>query len=146
MKQLLNFRHCVNCIWSALCFIFSNTVQVEEEDEEDEAAVSDGEQKSAGQSINLQPSNAYEFGQALNAARSHGDTVACAQLLHSVPPDSLPQYLTTQLDAQTLSFIMQALDTHLLTTEPGLVYQLLNHLYTTERFSVRNMLVCLLPV
>ncbi|KAL7874673.1 hypothetical protein SRHO_G00056430 [Serrasalmus rhombeus] len=119
------------------------TEEEEEEEEEGKAAVSspEREKKSASQSINLQPSNAYEFGQALNAARSHNDTAAGAQLLRCVPPDSLPQYLKTQLDAHTLSFIMQTLDTHLLTPEPGLVYQLLSHLHTTERFSVVLMLL-----
>ncbi|XP_066539269.1 sperm-associated antigen 1 isoform X2 [Hoplias malabaricus] len=111
----------------------------EDEDEVGETAVSDSvrEQKN----INLQPSNAYEFGQALNATRSSNDTGACAQLLRSVPPDSLPQYISTQLDAQTLSFITQSLDKHLLASEPGLVYQILNHLHTTERFSVVLMLL-----
>ncbi|KAI4898101.1 hypothetical protein NFI96_001765 [Prochilodus magdalenae] len=123
-----------------------NITEVEEEEEENEdqeAAVSnlDGGLKSTSQSINLQPSNAYEFGQSLNAARSYSDTSACAQLLRCVSPDCLPQYLKTQLDAHTLSFIMQALDTHLLASEPGLVYQLLSHLHTTERFSVVLMLL-----
>ncbi|XP_017567842.1 sperm-associated antigen 1 [Pygocentrus nattereri] len=119
------------------------TEEEEEEEEEGKAAVSspEREKKSVSQSINLQPSNAYEFGQALNAACSHNDTAAGAQLLRCVPPDSLPQYLKTQLDAHTLSFIMQTLDTHLLTPEPGLVYQLLSHLHTTERFSVVLMLL-----
>ncbi|XP_072536083.1 sperm-associated antigen 1 [Salminus brasiliensis] len=115
--------------------------ELEEEDEEGAESSSDGEQKSTGQSINLQPSNAYEFGQALNAARSHNDTTACAQLLRTVPPDSLPQYVSTQLDAHTLSFIMQTLDTQLLTSDPGLVYQLLDRLHTAERFSVVLMLL-----
>uniref|UniRef100_A0A8B9LED5 Sperm associated antigen 1 n=1 Tax=Astyanax mexicanus TaxID=7994 RepID=A0A8B9LED5_ASTMX len=122
--------------------------EVEDDDEEGDAvkSSSDGEQKSTSQTINLQPSNAYEFGQALNAARSLNDTAACAQLLRTVPPDSLPQYVSTQLDGHTLSFIMKTLDTHLLASEPGVVYQLLDHLHTTERFSVRNTrLYCLSP-
>uniref|UniRef100_A0A8B9LJ07 Sperm associated antigen 1 n=1 Tax=Astyanax mexicanus TaxID=7994 RepID=A0A8B9LJ07_ASTMX len=117
--------------------------EVEDDDEEGDAvkSSSDGEQKSTSQTINLQPSNAYEFGQALNAARSLNDTAACAQLLRTVPPDSLPQYVSTQLDGHTLSFIMKTLDTHLLASEPGVVYQLLDHLHTTERFSMVLMML-----
>ncbi|XP_007257002.4 sperm-associated antigen 1 [Astyanax mexicanus] len=117
--------------------------EVEDYDEEGDAvkSSSDGEQKSTSQTINLQPSNAYEFGQALNAARSLNDTAACAQLLRTVPPDSLPQYVSTQLDGHTLSFIMKTLDTHLLASEPGVVYQLLDHLHTTERFSMVLMML-----
>ncbi|KAM6968279.1 sperm-associated antigen 1 [Aplochiton taeniatus] len=91
--------------------------------------------------INLQPANAYEFGQALNAARSQGNAAACASLLSSVAPESLPQYLSTQLDGQTVCFIMQALDTHLLEKDPDLVYRHLSHLHTTDRFSVVLMLL-----
>ncbi|KAK5922953.1 hypothetical protein CgunFtcFv8_020174 [Champsocephalus gunnari] len=36
--------------------------------------------------INLQLTNAYEYGQALNAARCSGNTAACAALLASTPP------------------------------------------------------------
>lgn len=86
--------------------------------------------------INLQPTNAYEFGQALNAARSSGNTAACADLLASTTPEMLPQLLSTQLDGNTISFLMQALDSHLLEKDPNLVYRHLNHLHTADRFSV----------
>ncbi|XP_062321171.1 sperm-associated antigen 1 [Osmerus eperlanus] len=94
-----------------------------------------------GVAINLQPANAYEFGQSLNAARATGDTAACAELLTHVPPESLPVYLSSQLDAASIHFIMQALDTHLLQTKPDLVYQHLSQLHKTERFSVVLMLL-----
>lgn len=84
-----------------------------------------------------QPANAYEFGQALSAARSHGDMAACAELLRFVAPETLPSYMGNHLDGHTIAFIMQTLDGHLLEREPGLVYQHLNHLHTAERFSVR---------
>ncbi|XP_055766864.1 sperm-associated antigen 1-like isoform X2 [Salvelinus fontinalis] len=86
--------------------------------------------------INLQPSNAYEFNQSLNAARAQSNLPACAELLSCVPPETLPVYLSNQLDGHTVSFIMQALETQLLQEDPNLVYQHLNHLHTADRFSV----------
>ncbi|KAI3361487.1 hypothetical protein L3Q82_013639 [Scortum barcoo] len=91
--------------------------------------------------INLHPTDAYEFGQALNAARCSGNTAACADLLASIAPEMLPQFLSTQLDGHTISFIMQVLDSHLLERDPSLVYQHLNHLHTADRFSVVLMLL-----
>ncbi|XP_045568090.1 sperm-associated antigen 1 isoform X1 [Salmo salar] len=91
--------------------------------------------------INLQPSNAYEFNQSLNAARTQSDLPACAELLSCVPPETLPVYLSNQLDGHTVSFVMQALETQLLRKEPNLVYQHLNHLHTADRFSVVVMLL-----
>ncbi|XP_071251665.1 sperm-associated antigen 1 [Salvelinus alpinus] len=91
--------------------------------------------------INLQPSNAYEFNQSLNAARAQSNLPACAELLSCVPPETLPVYLSNQLDGHTVSFIMQALETHLLQKDPNLVYQHLNHLHTADRFSVVVMLL-----
>ncbi|XP_064816615.1 sperm-associated antigen 1A-like, partial [Oncorhynchus masou masou] len=91
--------------------------------------------------INLQPSNAYEFNQSLNAARAQSNLPACAELLSRVPPETLPVYLSNQLDGHTVSFIMQTLDTQLLQKDPNLVYQHLNHLHTADRFSVVVMLL-----
>lgn len=92
--------------------------------------------------IGLQPTNACQFAQALNAARSSGSgsVAACADLLTSTAPKMLPQFLSNQLDAQSFSFIVQALDSHLLEKDPDLVYQHLNHLHTADRFSVRRKL------
>ncbi|XP_068179654.1 sperm-associated antigen 1-like [Antennarius striatus] len=90
--------------------------------------------------INLHLTNAYEFGQALNAAHCHRNTVACAELLAKTSPEMLPKFLSTQLDGDTISFIMQALDSQLLEKDPNLVYQHLNQLHTANRFSVALML------
>ncbi|KAJ3598174.1 hypothetical protein NHX12_001687 [Muraenolepis orangiensis] len=92
-------------------------------------------------SINLQPADAYEFGQSLNAARSQGNAAACAQLLSSVDPEQLPQLLGNQLDGQALGFVVEALDDHLLARDPGRVYRLLRHLRTADRFTVAVMLL-----
>ncbi|XP_070406953.1 sperm-associated antigen 1 isoform X3 [Nothobranchius furzeri] len=91
-------------------------------------------------SINQKPTSAYDFGQSLNAARCSGNTEACAELLASTSPEQLPRYLSTQLDGHTLSFIMQALDSHLLEKNPNLVYQHLHHLHTADRFTVVQLL------
>ncbi|XP_059194522.1 sperm-associated antigen 1 [Centropristis striata] len=91
--------------------------------------------------INLKPTDAYEFGQALNAACCSKNTAACADLLASTTPEMLPQFLSTQLNGNTISFMMQALDAHLLEKDPNLVYQHLSHLHTTDRFSVALMLL-----
>ncbi|XP_034384847.1 sperm-associated antigen 1-like isoform X2 [Cyclopterus lumpus] len=115
--------------------------EVEGDEETASASDSGGGTKGEGTAINLQPANAYEFGQALNTARSVGDAAACADLLASTTPEALPQLLSTQLDGNTISFIMQALDSHLLERDPNLVYQHLNHLHTANRFSVVLMLL-----
>ncbi|XP_005930231.1 sperm-associated antigen 1 isoform X1 [Haplochromis burtoni] len=120
------------------------TVPITEvEDDENVTAVPNSKNSCKGEdiSINLQPASAYEFGQSLNAARSSGNTVACAELLASTAPEMLPQFLSTQLDGHTISFIMQALHSHLLEKDPYLVYQHLNHLHTADRFSVVLMLL-----
>ncbi|CAI5663412.1 unnamed protein product [Oreochromis niloticus] len=120
------------------------TVPITEvEDDENVTAVPNSKNSCKGEdiSINLQPTSAYEFGQSLNAARSSGNTVACAELLASTAPEMLPQFLSTQLDGHTISFIMQALHSHLLEKDPYLVYQHLNHLHTADRFSVVLMLL-----
>ncbi|XP_027010357.2 sperm-associated antigen 1 isoform X2 [Tachysurus fulvidraco] len=85
--------------------------------------------------------NVLEFRQALKLARCRGDLVACAQLLRSVSPQTLPQYISLYLDTDTLSFIIHTLHKHILPTEPGLVYRLLTHLHTIDRFTVVLMLM-----
>lgn len=116
------------------------TVPITEVDgDDDKPSAPDGQREDV--SINLKPSNVYEFGQALNAARSSGNTEACAELLASNAPESLPQYLSTQLDGQNLIFIMKAMDSHLIQRDPGLVYQHLCHLHTADRFKVALILL-----
>ncbi|XP_070691968.1 sperm-associated antigen 1 [Pempheris klunzingeri] len=120
------------------------TVPITEvDDDEETSAVTNSESGCRGDdiTINLQPTDAYEFGQALNAARCSGNTAACADLLASTTPEMLPRFLSTQLDGHTIGFIMQALDSHLLEKDPSLVYRHLNHLHTADRFSVVLMLL-----
>ncbi|KAL0963308.1 hypothetical protein UPYG_G00304430 [Umbra pygmaea] len=91
--------------------------------------------------INLQPCSAYEFNQSLNAARAQSNLQAGAQLLRCVPPETVPVYISNQLDGHILSFIMQVLESQLLEKEPHLVYRHLSHLHTADRFSVVLMLL-----
>ncbi|XP_031724442.1 sperm-associated antigen 1 [Anarrhichthys ocellatus] len=112
-----------------------------EGDEETASAPDSGGSHRGATAINLRPTNAYEFGQALNTARCGGDTAACADLLASTTPETLPQLLSTQLDGNTIGFVMQSLDSHLMEKDPNLVYQHLNHLHTADRFSVVLMLL-----
>ncbi|KAF7641738.1 hypothetical protein LDENG_00273570, partial [Lucifuga dentata] len=109
----------------------------EVEGDEESPAVPPSEKSSGGEesTINLHPTNAYEFGQALNTARCGGNLAACADLLASTDPRTLPRFLSTQLDGHTVSFILQALDSHLLQKNPNLVYEHLSHLHTADRFS-----------
>lgn len=125
---------------SFLCkctFITSVHLLAQVEGDEETTPSSESGCRGEDVTINLHPTDAYEFGQALNAARCSGNTAACADLLASTTPEMLPQFLSTQLDGHTISFIMQALDSHLLEKDPNLVYQHLNHLHTADRFSVR---------
>ncbi|XP_030638965.1 sperm-associated antigen 1 [Chanos chanos] len=127
--------------------------EVEEGDEEETQAPSRGPEEvkenspgsqnhcSDGPDANAQPTNAYDFGQALNAACSRGDVAACTELLRSTSPEKLPLYICSHLDGHTLSFIIKVLDTHLMETDPKLVYQHLSHLHTADRFSVVLMLL-----
>ncbi|XP_012727966.2 sperm-associated antigen 1 [Fundulus heteroclitus] len=115
------------------------TVPITEvDDDEDRTDAPNTERSRAADniSVNLKASNAYEFGQSLNAARCSGNTAACAELLASTEPEMLPKYLSNQLDGNTVSFIMKALDSDLLEKNPNLVYRHLSHLHTTDRFSV----------
>lgn len=119
------------------CITFVDLPQVEGDEETTAVPNSEGCCRGDDITVNPQPTNVYEFGQALNAACCSGNTAVGADLLASTAPEMLPQYLSTQLDGHTISFIVQVLDSHLLEKDPNLVYQHLNHLHTAERFSVR---------
>ncbi|XP_037641490.1 sperm-associated antigen 1-like isoform X1 [Sebastes umbrosus] len=115
------------------------TVPITEVEGDEE--ISESSHRGEDNTINLRPTDAYEFGQALYAARCSGNTAACADLLASTTPEMLPQLLSTQVDGKNIIFIMQALDSHLLEKDPNLVYRHLNHLHTADRFSVVLMLL-----
>ncbi|XP_041104662.1 sperm-associated antigen 1 [Polyodon spathula] len=89
----------------------------------------------------LQPTNAYEFGQALNAVKSKEDVAACAKLLCSVEPENLPSLMSNKLEVDSFTIIIQALDNHLLQKDPKLVYRHLVHLHEAERFKMVSLLL-----
>ncbi|KAF1387397.1 hypothetical protein PFLUV_G00078270 [Perca fluviatilis] len=115
--------------------------EVEGDEEPAGAPASESSRRGEDIIVNLQPTDACQFGQALNAARCSRNTAACADLLASTAPEMLPKFLSTHLDGDNISFIIQALDYHLLEKDPNLVYQHLNNLHTTDRFSVVLMLL-----
>ncbi|KAK3551827.1 hypothetical protein QTP70_029006 [Hemibagrus guttatus] len=104
-------------------------------DKDEDGADADGDEGDVAYIKTSSSANAFEFGQALNAARCRGDLAASARLLRSVSPQTLPQHISTHLDTHTLSFITHTLYKHILPTEPGLVYLLLTHLHTINRFT-----------
>ncbi|CAM5108577.1 unnamed protein product [Natator depressus] len=83
-----------------------------------------------------EPSNAYEFGQIINAVNAKKDEAACADLLTIIDPKKLPMLLSNKLEGDTILIFMQALEYHLLGKDPGLVYQHLLYLSKVERFKV----------
>ncbi|KAM9164142.1 sperm-associated antigen 1 isoform 3-T3 [Pangshura tecta] len=83
-----------------------------------------------------EPSNAYEFGQIINAVNAKKDEAACADLLTIIDPKKLPMLLSNKLEGDTILIFMQALECHLLGKDPGLVYQHLLYLSKVERFKV----------
>ncbi|XP_036596411.1 sperm-associated antigen 1 [Trichosurus vulpecula] len=80
------------------------------------------------------PTNAYEFGQILNAINMRKDEEACAKLLAITDPEDLPALLSNKLEGDTFLLLIQSLKNHLLDHDPELVYQHLLHLSKAERF------------
>ncbi|XP_067393348.1 sperm-associated antigen 1 isoform X2 [Emydura macquarii macquarii] len=83
-----------------------------------------------------EPSNAYEFGQIINAVNAKKDEAACADLLTIIDPKKLPMLLSNKLEGDTFLIFMQALKCHILGKDPCLVYQHLLYLSKAERFKV----------
>ncbi|XP_051878680.1 sperm-associated antigen 1-like isoform X2 [Pristis pectinata] len=91
--------------------------------------------------INLEPTNAYEFGQALNVLQATNDLAGCAELLRNVEPEDLPSMMSNKLEADVFTMIIQALKGHLLEKYPNLVYRHLVHLCKAERFKIASVIV-----
>ncbi|XP_072426797.1 sperm-associated antigen 1-like [Chiloscyllium punctatum] len=90
---------------------------------------------------NLKPTNAYEFGQALNLLQAKKDLAACAELLKNVEPEDLPSMMSNKLEGDVFTILIQTLKGHLLEKNPSLVYQHLVHLCKTERFKMVSVLI-----
>lgn len=82
------------------------------------------------------PSNAYEFGQVMNAVSARKDKAACAHLLAITEPKDLPALLSNKLEGDLFLLLIQSLKSELIDKDPSLVYQHLLYLSKAERFKV----------
>ncbi|NXA45450.1 SPAG1 protein, partial [Nothocercus julius] len=82
------------------------------------------------------PTNAYDFGQVINAVNASKDKCACADLLAVIEPSKLPVLLSNKLEGEILLIFIQSLECYLLGKNPDLVYQHLFYLSKAERFKV----------
>ncbi|NXM67990.1 SPAG1 protein, partial [Serilophus lunatus] len=83
-----------------------------------------------------EPSNAYDFGQIVNAVNANKDKAACADLLTITDPKKVPVLLSNKLEGETLLIFIQSLEHYIARKDPGLVYQHLFYLSKAERFKV----------
>ncbi|NWI71089.1 SPAG1 protein, partial [Todus mexicanus] len=83
-----------------------------------------------------EPSNAYDFGQIINAVNTNKDKAACADLLTVIDPKKLPVLLSNKLEGEIFLIFIQSLEHHIVGKDPGLVYQHLFYLSKAERFKV----------
>ncbi|KFQ38862.1 Sperm-associated antigen 1, partial [Mesitornis unicolor] len=83
-----------------------------------------------------EPSNAYDFGQIINAVNINKDKAACADLLTITDPKKLPMLLGNKLEGEIFSIFIQSLEYYVVGKDPGLVYQHLFYLSKAERFKV----------
>ncbi|XP_066034028.1 sperm-associated antigen 1 isoform X2 [Chamaea fasciata] len=83
-----------------------------------------------------EPSNAYDFGQIVNAVNANKDKAACADLLKITDPKTLPVLLSNKLEGEVLLIFIQSLEHYVAGKDPGLAYQHLFYLSKAERFKV----------
>ncbi|XP_075599737.1 sperm-associated antigen 1 [Balearica regulorum gibbericeps] len=83
-----------------------------------------------------EPSNAYDFGQIINAVNTNKDKAACADLLTIIDPKKMPVLLSNKLEGEIFLIFIQSLEYYLVGKDPGLVYQHLFYLSKAERFRV----------
>ncbi|XP_048364168.1 sperm-associated antigen 1 [Sphaerodactylus townsendi] len=82
------------------------------------------------------PSNAYEFGQMINAVNASRDITACAELLTLIEPKDLPMLLSNKLEGDNFLLLIQALQSDTFCQDAGRVYQHLLYLSKAERFKL----------
>lgn len=87
------------------------------------------------------PTNAYEFGQVINAISTRNDKEACAHLLAVTEPKDLPVLLSNKLEGDTFLLLIQSLKNNLIGKDPSLVYQHLFYLSKAERFKMMLTLI-----
>ncbi|XP_054023439.1 sperm-associated antigen 1 [Dryobates pubescens] len=81
-------------------------------------------------------SNAYDFGQMVNAVNTTKDKAACAELLTVTEPKKLPALMSNKLEGEIFLIFIQSMEYYLVGKDPGLVYQHLFYLSKAERFKV----------
>ncbi|XP_047402865.1 sperm-associated antigen 1 isoform X3 [Sciurus carolinensis] len=87
------------------------------------------------------PTNAYEFGQVINAVNMRKDEEACAHLLAITAPKDLPVLLSNKLEGDIFLLLVQSLKNHIVAKDPSLVYQHLLYLSKAERFKMMLTLI-----
>ncbi|XP_040350052.1 sperm-associated antigen 1 isoform X4 [Herpailurus yagouaroundi] len=87
------------------------------------------------------PTNAYEFGQVINAISTRNDKEACAHILAVTEPKDLPVLLSNKLEGDTFLLLIQSLKNNLIGKDPSLVYQHLFYLSKAERFKMMLTLI-----
>ncbi|NWR46691.1 SPAG1 protein, partial [Regulus satrapa] len=80
--------------------------------------------------------NAYDFGQIINALNVSKDKAACADLLTTTEPKTLPALLSNKLEGEVLLIFIQSLKHYVAGKDPGLAYRHLFYLSKAERFKV----------
>ncbi|NXP91365.1 SPAG1 protein, partial [Passerina amoena] len=83
-----------------------------------------------------EPPNAYDFGQIINALNANKDKAACADLLTTTDPKTLPVLLSNKLEGEILLIFIQSLEHYIAGKDPGLAYQHLFYLSKAKRFKV----------
>ncbi|XP_071410182.1 sperm-associated antigen 1 isoform X2 [Pithys albifrons albifrons] len=83
-----------------------------------------------------EPSNAYDFGQIVNAVNANKDEAACADLLTMTDPKKMPVLLSNKLEGEILLIFIRSLEQYVAGKDPGLVYQHLFYLSKAERFKL----------
>ncbi|NWZ90715.1 SPAG1 protein, partial [Nesospiza acunhae] len=83
-----------------------------------------------------EPPNAYDFGQIINALNANKDKAACADLLATTDPKTLPVLLSNKLEGEILLIFIQSLKHYIAGKDPGLAYQHLFYLSKAKRFQV----------
>ncbi|KAM3679716.1 sperm-associated antigen 1 [Ammospiza maritima maritima] len=83
-----------------------------------------------------EPPSAYDFGQIINALNASKDKAACADLLTTTDPKTLPVLLSNKLEGEILLLFIQSLEHYIAGKDPGLAYQHLFYLSKAKRFKV----------
>uniref|UniRef100_A0A8D0LBZ0 Sperm associated antigen 1 n=1 Tax=Sphenodon punctatus TaxID=8508 RepID=A0A8D0LBZ0_SPHPU len=153
ITQLLNLKNVTESKRHRLCCLL---VQVNESAEDErESSIPENAAGGSEHSATLKipeklliskPSNAYEFGQIINAVNAKKDETACEELLTMIDPKDLPLLLSNKLEGASFLIIIQALRGHLLEDKPELVYQYLLNLSKAERFQLKPSLSMVLTL